>query len=77
MNALERIKEIEISHESGQWPIEDKDGVFLLKAFKVMRGICLSRIHGNVIIFNMATKKREGLTPEMQVEREFEKGMSQ
>lgn len=47
MTSLEIIKEIEESYKTGQWPIEHKDGVFLLKAFKVAQDIAIEyiRIH--------------------------------
>lgn len=44
MNAMERIGEIEKLSDTGQWPIEHVDGLFLLRAFKVMREIAVESI---------------------------------
>lgn len=43
MTALGRIKELVDLEKRGDWPIEHEDGVFLLKAFLVMRDMCAER----------------------------------
>lgn len=42
MTSLERIKELVDLEKRGDGPIEHDDGVFLLKAFEVMREIAIN-----------------------------------